>query len=261
MVCSGVYVGSVMHQRFSPKRHFLKYNMFSILIDLDELEIVDRRLWFFSIDKFNIISLNHKDYGDGSKNLKKNILEKVENYNKSSRVNKVHLLTMPRIFGYVFNPLNVYFCYDHNNLLCDILYEVSNTFGEKHDYVFHIASSEGRSYTHSCEKSFYVSPFLEMDLRYKFRIRAPDQSYSILIDVFKENSLILRAHQRLKYYELTDLRLIKLIFLLPFMTLKIIIGIHFEAFLLWIKGVALVPRLSREIDNNKSLKNTNLIGE
>ena len=261
LVPSGVYVGSVMHQRFLPKRHLLRYNLFSIFLDLDDLDSLDRRLWCLSIDRFNIISFNHKDYGDGSKNLKKYILDKIEKNNSSASVKKIYLITMPRILGYVFNPLNVYFCYDENNYVCDILYEVSNTFGERHEYVFHIDSREQKNYSHSCGKSFYVSPFLEMGLVYKFRIRSPNLSYSLIIDVFKEKNLTLRAYQRLKYYELTDWRLIKLFFAYPFMTLKIILAIHFEALLLWLKGIALIPRVSGKINNNKTIKNSNLIGE
>lgn len=258
---SGVYVGSVMHQRYLPKKHFLKYNLFSLFIDLDDLELLDQSLWCFSIDKFNIVSFNHKDYGDRSKHLKKNILEKIKQNNNNSRAKKILLLTMPRIFGYVFNPLNVYFCYDNDGRLSDILYEVSNTFGEKHDYVFHIDSPETRNHFHVCKKTFYVSPFLDMGLIYKFRIRLPDQSYSLLIDVIKEDNLVLRAYQKLKFYELNDIRLIKLLFLFPLMTLKIILGIHVEAFLLWLKGVALIPRMSAANNQNKIIKNTNLIGE
>jgi DUF1365 family protein len=100
-----------------------------------------------------------------------------------------------------------------------------------------------------------------MGLVYKFRIRSPNLSYSLFIDVFKEKNLTLRAYQRLKYYELTDWRLIKLFFAYPFMTLKIILAIHFEALLLWLKGIALVPRVSDKINNNKTIKNSNLIGE
>ena len=258
---TGLYMGSVIHERFSPKQHKLKYNLFSMFIDLDDLDFLDRNLWLFSVNKFNLVSFNYKDYGNGSKNLKNYVLEKIRNSNCKTKSSKVYLLTMPRIFGYVFNPLSVYFCYDQDNVLCALLYEVSNTFGEKHDYVFHVDDPDKGYYLHTCAKSFYVSPFLEMDLVYKFKIRPPTQLYSLLIDVFKEEKIVLRASQKQKFIELTEATLLKAILTYPFMTLKVILGIHFEALILLLKGVVFIPRTSQAEERNKAINNSTLIGK
>ena len=130
---SSIYNGTVIHKRFKPKTHFFKYSVFSLLIDLSELDQLDKNIKFFSFNKFNLISFFEKDHGDrdGSSLIswvKKNLNEN----NISSKDIRIKLLCYPRIFGYVFNPLSVFFIYDINNKLIAILYEVKNTFGEQH---------------------------------------------------------------------------------------------------------------------------------
>ena len=130
MINSSIYNGQVIHKRFKPKVHYFKYNVFSLLIDLSELEILDKKVNFFSFNKFNLISFYEKDHGDrdGSslvewvhKNLKKN--------NISTDNIRIKILCYPRIFGFVFNPLSVFYVYNINYQLISILYEVKNTFG------------------------------------------------------------------------------------------------------------------------------------
>ena len=134
---SAIYNGTVIHKRFKPKLHFFKYKVFSLLIDLTELNILDKNISFFSYNKFNLISFFDKDHGnrDGTslvewvkKNLKDNKID-YENI-------KIRLLCYPRILGYVFNPLSVFFVYNNKEELISILYEVKNTFGEQHTYIF-----------------------------------------------------------------------------------------------------------------------------
>ena len=139
---SCIYSGFVTHERFKPKRHFFSYKTFSLLIDLNEIENLEKKIKFFSYNKFNILSFYNIDHGsrDGSP-LKK----WVKNTLKRSKINfdigKIKLLCYPRFFGYVFNPLSIFYCYDKNLKLKAILYEVKNTFEEQHTYIFRCSNS------------------------------------------------------------------------------------------------------------------------
>ena len=137
---SAIYNGTVIHKRFKPKLHFFKYKVFSLLIDLSELNILDKNVSFFSYNKFNLISFFDKDHGerDGS-SLINWVKINLENYKIDTDNIKIKLLCYPRIFGYVFNPLSIFFVYKSSNLIA-ILYEVKNTFGEQHTYVFKVDS-------------------------------------------------------------------------------------------------------------------------
>ena len=136
MTNSCIYNGSVIHKRFKPKEHFFKYKVFSLFIDLSELEELNRNLKFFSFNKFNLISFHEKDHGerDGS-SLLNWVKLNLRNNNISTENIKIKLLCYPRILGYVFNPLSIFFVYNNQEQLVSILYEVKNTFGEQHTYV------------------------------------------------------------------------------------------------------------------------------
>ena len=244
---SSIYNGTVIHKRFKPKIHFFKYRVFSLLIDLSELDILDKKINYFSYNKFNLISFFDKDHGerDGSsivewvkKNLNENGLN-TENI-------KIKLLCYPRILGYVFNPLSVFYVYDINEKLVSILYEVKNTFGEQHTYIFRVENNS--LLQHNCEKKFHVSPFIEMDCNYFFRILKPAEKISVIIDQYQSNEKILYASQDGKRADFTSSELIKSYLKHPLMTFKIISAIHFEAFKLWAKGIKFIKK---KIKNKK----------
>ena len=254
MTNSFIYNGSVIHKRFKPKEHFFKYKVFSLLIDLSELYDLDKRISFFSINKFNLISFYEKDHGerDGSSliswvklNLKKNNIN-LENI-------KIKLLCYPRILGYVFNPLSVFFVYDENGKLISILYEVKNTFGEQHTYVFRV-DNESNLIQNNCSKKFHVSPFIEMDCKYFFRILNPTDKLSVIIDQYDKEGKILFASQDGNKSDLNSKQLIKSYLKHPLMTFKIISAIHFEAFKLWVKGIKLIKKKFK-IKNNITIEN------
>ena len=251
---SSIYNGSVIHKRFKPKIHFFKYSVFSLLIDLSELEILHKKIKFFSYNSFNLISFFDIDHGyrDGSSLLawvKKNL---DENHMKSDNIN-IKLLCYPRIFGYVFNPLSVFYVYDNKENLISILYEVKNTFDEQHTYIFRIDKNENLL-QHSCRKKFHVSPFIEMNCNYFFRILKPGNKMSVIIDQYHENEKILYASQEGTRTNFSSLELIKSYLKHPFMTFKIILAIHFEAFKLWIKGIKFIKR-KLNIKNNITFEN------
>ncbi len=254
MINSCIYNGSVIHKRFKPREHFFKYKVFSLFVDLSELNQLNKKLNFFSLNKFNLISFYEKDHGDrdGSSLLSwvKNNLNKI---NVSTENIKVKLLCYPRILGYVFNPLSIFFVYNKNeNLIC-ILYEVKNTFGEQHTYVFKVEDQK-KLIQNNCSKKFHVSPFIEMDCNYFFRILNPGQKLSVIIDQYDQEGKILFASQDGERSELTSKNLMNSYLKHPLMTLKIISAIHFEAFKLWMKGIKFIKKKFK-IKNNLTIEN------
>ena len=250
---SFIYNGTVIHKRFKPKIHFFKYKVFSLLIDLSELNNLDKKVGFFSYNKFNLISFFDKDHGDRDGSL---VINWVKKNLKENNVNceniRIKLLCYPRILGYVFNPLSIFYVYDKNDKLISLLYEVKNTFGEQHTYIFKI--KENNLLKHNCEKKFHVSPFIEMNCSYFFRTLKPADKISIIIDQYQLNEKILYASQDGKRTDFTTSELIKSYLKHPLMTFKVIAAIHFEAFKLWTKGIRFIQKKFK-IKNNISIEN------
>ena len=254
MTNSCIYNGTVIHKRYKPKEHFFKYSVFSLFLDLSELEILNNNIRFFSINKFNLISFFEKDHGNRDDSSLVDWVKKNLEQNQINTKNiKIKLLCYPRIFGYVFNPLSIFFVYNQNDTLVSILYEVKNTFGEQHTYVFKI-DNENNLIQNNCSKKFHVSPFIEMDCNYFFRILKPGERLSVIIDQYDQVGKILYASQDGKKANLTGQELIKSYLKHPLMTFKIISAIHFEAFKLWIKGIKLVKK-KLKIKNNITIEN------
>ena len=249
---SCIYKGFVNHKRFTPLKHFFSYKTFSILFDLDELEELNKNVNFFSLNSFNLFSFYNKDHGerDGS-DLKKWVKENFRKYNLSLNISKIKLLCFPRIFGYVFNPLSVFYCYEGEKLKA-ILYEVKNTFNEQHTYVFPVNNSS-KIITQQCNKKFYVSPFIKMDTFYNFRLTEPDESIRILIKQTDKEGRILVASQVGKKQTMSLKQLLINFFIHPMMTFKIMVSIHYEALRLWKKG-AIFQKRKVKIKNNISLE-------
>tara|TARA_B110000495_G_scaffold138600_1_gene121644 strand:- start:116 stop:883 length:768 start_codon:yes stop_codon:yes gene_type:complete len=251
---SFIYTGTVIHKRFKPTVHSFNYKVFSLLIDLSELDLLDKNLKLFSYNKFNIISFYNKDHGprDGS-SLKNWIIDNLEKNQIKTNGIQIKLLCYPRIFGYVFNPLSVFYVYDKNKDLISILYEVKNTFGEQHTYVFK-SKKDQNLIQHVCKKKFHVSPFIEMNCVYFFRLLKPGNKISVIIDQNDKEGKILYASQDGVKSELNNNTLIKTYLKHPLMTFKIILAIHFEAFKLWTKGIKYI-RKKIKIKNNITIEN------
>jgi DUF1365 family protein len=251
---SYIYTGTVIHKRFKPKIHTFNYKVFSLLIDLSEIDLLNKTLRLFSYNKFNLISFFNKDHGprDGS-SLKHWVIDNLKKNNIESNEVKIKLLCYPRIFGYVFNPLSVFYVYDKDSDLIAILYEVKNTFGEQHSYIFK-TKKEQNLIQHVCKKKFHVSPFIEMNCAYFFRLLKPGNKISVIIDVQDPEGKILYASQDGVKSELNNNNLFKSYLKHPLMTFKIIIAIHFEAFKLWTKGIKLIKK-KLKIKNNITIQN------
>tara|TARA_B100001057_G_scaffold481190_1_gene554918 strand:- start:521 stop:1279 length:759 start_codon:yes stop_codon:yes gene_type:complete len=250
---SFIYNGTVIHKRFKPKIHFFKYRVFSLLIDLSELNGLKKKISFFSYNSFNLISFFDKDHGnrDGS-----SLVDWVKKNLKENRIHsddiKIKLLCYPRILGYVFNPLSVFYIYDKSENLISIFYEVKNTFGEQHTYIFKVENNN--LLQHNCSKKFHVSPFIEMNCSYFFRILKPAEKISVIIDQYQLNEKILYASQDGKRADFTSTELMKSYLKHPLMTFKIISAIHFEAFKLWFKGIKFIQK-KLNFKNNITFEN------
>ena len=251
---SCIYSGFVTHRRFKPKKHFFSYRTFSLLINLYEIKEIDKKINFFSYNKFNLLSFYDKDHGerDGS-----SLIDWVKKNLSKSKIEigsgKIKLLCYPRFFGYVFNPLSIFYCYDENSILRAVLYEVKNTFGEQHTYVFSVLSNSNLI-LQKCEKKFYVSPFIEMNTFYNFRLLKPGKVLKIFIKQKDIEGTILTACQVGKKIQFNSKNLFIQFLKHPFMSLKIISAIHFEAFRLWSKGVKHVKKTIKT-KNNISIEN------
>lgn len=243
MTASCLYAGTVMHRRFKPREHRLRYRVFWTLLDLDELPQLDKSLRFFSRERFNLYGLYNADHGDGSATP---LRAQVERHLEAAGVRldggRIALLCMPRILGFVFNPLSVYYCYRRDGALAALLYEVHNTFGQRHTYLIPVDDGAETVLTQRCLKAFYVSPFLDMEMAYTFRVQVPAERIALVIEGSDATGPVIVASLAGRRDALTDAVLLRKLFAFPLMTLKVVAGIHWEALKLWIKGIRLRPR-------------------
>ena len=244
---SCIYNGIIKHQRFTPIKHSLNYNTFSLFVDLDEIESLTKNISIFSLNKFNIFSFYNVDHGarDGSL-LKDWVLKNIKKFNISNNITKIKLLCYPRIFGYVFNPLSIFYCYENNDLRA-IFYEVKNTFNEQHTYIFKVNDNE--KIEQKCKKKFYVSPFMDMETYYNFKLLDPKEKLSIFIKQTDGQETVLTATQTGDKKEFSFKQLLINFFKYPLMTIKIISSIHYEAFFLWKKGAMYRKRKNKILNN------------
>ncbi|MAQ70670.1 MAG: DUF1365 domain-containing protein [Alphaproteobacteria bacterium] len=237
-----LYVGSVFHKRHKPFTHSFKYRVFSLFCDIEEMPALSDSLRLFSYNKFNLMGFYDKDHGPrNGDNLYKWIVDIANGRNIDINGGKIYFLGFPRILGYVFNPISLYFLYDKKHTLQAVLYQVKNTFGEQHCYLAPL-ETPGKIDKHAHQKMFHVSPFMEMDAEYNFSLQEPDENLSFAIHQFDRTGKILTATWDGKKTPLTDKAILKTFITHPLLTLKIIAGIHWEALRLWLKGAKYIPK-------------------
>ena len=237
---SAIYCGTVMHRRVRPKAHYLRYNVFYLLFDLDELPFLNLRL--LGIERVAPLSFRAKDHGDGSGSLKLWVAQCLCDAGLKVDVAQVKLLAFPRIFGFVFNPISVYFCYDPAGALAATLYEVNNTFGGRHTYTLAAMANAAGTVRQSCAKRLYVSPFNDVSGGYRFAVRPPAEKIALSIDQHDADGHLLQAAFAGRRHALTDQALLRLLLVYPLLTVKVVAGIHWEALKLRLKGVPLHKR-------------------
>jgi DUF1365 family protein len=271
-----VYAGTVMHQRLRPRRHRLQYRMFSLLLDLDGLDALQRRLRWLSVNRFNLFAFHERDHGDGRpQGLAAWVREQLQAAGRPPAA-AIRLLAMPRVLGYGFNPLSLHFCHGADGRLHSVLYEVHNTFGERHVYLEAVDPSVSPSVddgadaaaptrlVQGCDKAFHVSPFLPLALAYRFRLQPPAAGhgdFDLAIDVLERpqpdgpaaagqaserDRRVLVAHHSAQQRPLDDRELLRLALTHPLLTLKVIAGIHWEAIKLLLKGLRLYTHPTRQ---------------
>jgi DUF1365 family protein len=240
MTASALYTGLVSHRRTRPAVHALRYRVFMMLLDLDEAPALNRRLRLFRFDRRGVLSFHQRDHGDGTKGGLRGWVETQLQAAGMPTGGAIGVFCMPRVFGYAFNPLTVFFCHGLDGKLLATIYEVNNTFGQRHAYVLP-AGGRQDLVAQECEKAFHVSPFMDMDLRYRFRIIPPHEEVSIGIQVLDAHGIILAASFSGDRQPLTDRAMLREILAMPLQGAKVLGGIHWEAAKLWLKGVKLRP--------------------
>lgn len=233
------YSGHVMHRRLHPRRHVLRYRTFQWLLDLDTMDQDVARCRLISRNRFNILSFRDRDFGDGSDvPLRQQIITHLHAAGLTAPVGRVQILCMPRLLGYVFNPISCYFCHDADGRLMAIVHEVRNTFGEKHSYVIPVCDSAPHVVRQTCHKRFHVSPFMDMDMRYDFRIIPPGERVGVHITCVQDGRVMLHAAFVGQQRAFSDAQVMALVASHPLMTLKVMAAIHWEALWIWLKGIA-----------------------
>lgn len=234
MTASALYVGEVDHRRMRGLTHALRYRVFMLLLDLDEVDHLVGRLALLARGRFGVMSFEPRDHGDGSDTPLKAQVEARLAAAGIETGGAVRLLCMPRVLGYGFNPLSLYFCHGAAGQPTAILYEVTNTFGDRHSYL--IPCDDDGVVEQTADKRLHVSPFMDMGLGYRFTVRPPGEALSIAIRVDDAQGPLLATGLVATRRPLTDPALLAAWVGHPFLTWKVIAGIHWEALKLWIKG-------------------------
>jgi len=248
---SSIYCGDVVHQRFAPKQHRLHYQIFQVLLDLDHLKDDLSRLRLFSHNRFNLFGFYDRDHGpdqsdSGSAPLRERMIRLFSQNGLYQTGDRLFLLAMPRVLGFVFNPISLYFLQDSKGWVKAVVYEVNNTFGDRHSYVLPVHGTGSRIRQES-SKRLHVSPFMDMDLGYQFDLTAPEDQFSLKIDLNRTEedrsvTRMLFAGFQAKRFRLTDRKFLQLFLSMPLMTLGVVAGIHWEALCLFLKGLRLKPK-------------------
>lgn len=242
-VRSGVYVGKVTHRRAAPFRHRFQYRTYSLLVDLDELDDIAARVRFFSHNRWNLYAIHDRDHGprDGTA-----LRSWIDNQLHAAEIDldggSVQLLTFPRVLGYAFNPLTIWFCRDAHGGLLAVLYEIHNTFGQSHSHLVAIDPNGGEPHRHRFSKELHVSPFFDQEGSYAFTLRPPGKRLSVSIGYATDDGQLLTATMTGGRRSLSSGSLLRVFFTHPLLTMKVTIGIHWHAARLWLKGARYRPR-------------------
>lgn len=269
LLSSGLFECRVMHARLAPREHRFLYRIFLFAIDLDELEELPRRLRLFSLGRRNLYSFRERDYlpvdeplhpapssADSTKHssvpasamgLKSRVQAFAAQHGTDLTGGRVVLVTLPRVFGYLFNPVSFYFCYTPDGAPAAVIAEVTNTFREVKPYFLGAStrSSSGSEFRLRVPKHFYVSPFSDVDVEFDFTLRAPHDRLALQIDDFTDDARTLTTTLTGQRRELTSARLWWFTLKYPLLTLRVIALIHWHAFLLWCKRVPWFAKSAR----------------
>lgn len=238
---SRLLLAKVMHERTEPKSHRFVYPLFALRLDLQELEQDPEKLnnFVFGVNKARVMSFRTRDYGprDGS-----SLLQWAQTCLQSYGIeapSRIELHTMPRIFGYAFNPISIWYCFDQDESLSTVIAEVNNTFGEHHFYVLRAIESKAIDSQSNLvsAKAMHVSPFCEVKGRYQFQFKESDRHALVHIDYYTNDQVTIKTAMASRKLSWSANSLLRALLGQPFLTLGVFWRIHWQAFLLWLKGV------------------------
>lgn len=236
---SALYSGIVMHQRFKPVRHKLRYRLEQILFDLDAMP----KLRLFGHNRLNVVSFHDRDHLDGSAtSLRLQVEQALIEAGLQPDGGAIRLLCMPRIFGHAFNPISVFFCHRGDGSLMALLYEVNNTFGQRHSYLIPVEDPGAAAIRQHCDKAFYVSPFMRMDMTYAFTVVPPGETTAVVVHGDDATGRVITASFTGRRQDLSDASLLRMLLRHGLLSVKVLGAIHWEAVKLWLKGLRIQPR-------------------
>lgn len=239
---SALYRAVVMHNRLEPKKHRFHYNVFMFWLDLDELALVSKSIRLVSLNRFNIFSWRDKDHvqlpkenPDATKSTRQHVESFLAAEGFTQKPERIMLLTNLRTWGYQFNPVSFYFCYDARQQPICAVAEVGNTFGEMKLYFLGPEHFDGNMFRLRVTKFFYVSPFSDHDAEFDFQLAVPGEKLNLRIDDYKHNRRFFLSTVTGKKKALTNGNLLRYALRFPMITIKVILLIHWNALLLWLK--------------------------
>jgi len=243
-------------------------------LDLSHIDGLSRRLRVFSRNRFNLLSFYDRDHGDGSgSSLRDQIQVLLRRADVDIGQGPIRLLTMPRVLGYAFNPISLYYCHHMDGRLAAMVYEVTSTFRQRHAYVVPVPIEDQAAghIRQRAAKALYVSPFMGMDMDYRFYGSAPDEKLDLVIQGLDAEGLLITAAMSGRRYDLTDQTLLAAVLSIPWLTLKVTAAIHWQALKLWLKGVRLTRQpealpepftiQKKAIESDRSLNAPNVLDQ
>ncbi|MDX2319838.1 MAG: DUF1365 domain-containing protein [Moritella sp.] len=248
IIHSCIYQGEVFHQRFSPREHKFSYKIFFLAIDLDELPQLNNIGRLFQTDRFAPLRFFAPDYLHHKSQIsKQDIWDKVVELGGDNKLGRVLFVGQMRCFGLYFSPINTYYCYNETGDLSYLLAEVSNTpWNERHYYLIDLQDAQ------VCEKAFHVSPFMDLEMKYHWRIKAPSEHLSLSLESRAhglEDDKFFRANVAMTRQAFTNRNLLKNLLSIPMMTLKTLLGIYWQALKLYVKGVPYIAHSKKDKTN------------
>ncbi len=236
-----LWTGQTVHARFSPFENRFAYKIVLIDIDIDRLDEAGRLSALFNVNRPGLFAFNSRDHGDGDGTpLRPWAVAQFAKAGVDIGRGAIRLVTFPRHLFYKFAPLSLWYGYDEGGMLRSVVYEVRNTFGEKHCYV--AAAGDGRT-QHDAEKNFHVSPFFDVTGRYRFTLHAPSDKLDVMVEsVSPEGARLHMANIKAKARTANNRAFLLLALRNPLSTLGVTIGIHWEALKLWRRGAVYRPK-------------------
>ncbi|MFT6332221.1 MAG: DUF1365 family protein [Lentimonas sp.] len=229
--------GDIMHHRFFPKKNHFDYKSTYISFPISQIEHLEKSL--FSLNKFNLFGFYNSDYGNKDAGDIRSWIDQILKENNIENIKEIVLFTHPRVFGYSFNPVSFWLCFDNKNQLIAVLSEVNNTCGQKHNYLCYkdgLKPIESSDWIET-KKEFYVSPFMKIEGKYKFRFEYKEDSMSFYINYLVKDRLKLSTLLKCNFQEFSSKNLLMSFLKMPFFTFKTVILIHYQAIKLYLKSI------------------------